>query len=224
MTTDPHRGQSSGRNIGIGRRAAEELSRAVHGCSSEPEHVGARRCGRPGSTGGWPKPACRSPPRADQRQVLRPASQPCCARPKNRPSRRADAFMRHRTTVVRRHPSTQVAVARGQPARAETTAQRTSICIGAAGCPPKLRTYVQLSSCSSRRRDVRCGVASEIRRSCTRLRVRRGHRHQPLPAPAWWSRWSGIRRLPRGAHRPRRRSNARLNFQLAFGARSTSGR
>ncbi len=69
------------------------------------------------------------------------------------------------------------------------------------------------------RRQMRCRVELDVR---LRLRVRRGHRHQlTRSTPAWSCRWCVRPKdyIASGAHKPTPTITARLNFQLAFGAR-----
>ena len=101
---------------------------------------------------------------------------------------------------------------------AQTPTQRT-ITIGEAGSLGPT-DHVALFSGIANANDVRCDVASNLP-FCSRIRLHRGHqRHaRPLRQPGG-ADGAGLRHLP--GHRytvPSPTITARLNFQLAFGAR-----
>ena len=118
--------------------------------------------------------------------------------------------------------SIDLAVARAHSAKrtaAQTPIQRTDH--HRRGGYPGLRTYVQLFVVIATANDVhvRRRVELDVR---LRLRVRRGHRRHPRAVrQPGRADGEGVRRLHRHRSAPARRPTitARLNFQLAFGAR-----
>ena len=117
--------------------------------------------------------------------------------------------------------SIDLAVARSAQStrtKAQDPVQRT-ITIGDAGTKG-LRTYVQLFAVIAAANDVR-STWHRIRLSCTRTASPRTSTPATRCTPAWSSRWCARRTAtsPRAQHRPTPTITARLNFQLAFGAR-----
>ncbi len=117
--------------------------------------------------------------------------------------------------------SIDLAVARSHADKrtpAQTPVQRT-VTIGEAGSRG-LRTYVQLFVVIASANDVqlRRGIELDVR---VRVRVCRGHRRDPRAVcqPGGSDGRASDAYISSGAHRPTPTITARLNFQLAFGAR-----